>query len=315
MATGIIAALLFTLGLYLTMRGGDAFVEAASFIASVTGIPKIIVGATIVSIATTAPELFVSLLATLHGANDMAAGNAIGSVCCNTGLILGVALLCLPGRLPLREIRVKGGLLLAACCLLGVFCVDGGLEPLESAVLALVLAVFFWQSVRGAAQGKLPRAHRLEADASEKLRNGGKFVIGAAAVLLGANLMVDNGAMLARLFGVPESIIGLTLVAVGTSLPELMTALAAIRHREGAMSVGNILGANVIDLTLVPAVCALASRGTLEVSSATPMRDVPVALLLSGVALLPAMREGRFRRLQGACLLAIYGIYVAALLF
>ena len=312
--TALLAALFFALGLYLTMKGGDAFVESASFIAAVTGVPKIIVGATIVSIATTAPELFVSLLATLHGSNDMAAGNAIGSVCCNTGLILGIALLCLPGRFPVREIRVKGALLFAAAILLGVFCVDGGLAPLESGVLALVLAAFLWQSVRSAAEGKLPKAHRLSASGAEKGKNAAKFLLGAAAVVLGAHLMVDNGALLARLVGVPEGIIGLTLVAVGTSLPELVTALTAIRHHEAAMSVGNILGANLIDLTLVPALCAFASHGTLEVGAAVAMRDVPVALLLTAVALLPAMREGRFRRLQGAGLLALYGSYVAALL-
>lgn len=314
MTTAVFAALFFALGLYLTMRGGDAFVESASFIAAVTGIPKIIIGATIVSIATTAPELFVSLIATLHGMKDMAAGNAIGSVICNTGLILALALLFLPGRLPVSEIRAKGGLLLVACMLLGVFCVDGGLSPVESIVLLLILAVFLRHNIRSASQGKLPRAHRLQADASEKFRNGGKFILGAAAVILGAHLMVENGALLARLVGIPESVIGLTLVALGTSLPELVTALTAIRHREGAMSVGNIIGANLIDLALVPAVCAFASRGTLETASNVAMRDVPMALALLAIALLPAMREGRFRRLQGALLLTVYSGYVISLL-
>ncbi|MCB6367112.1 calcium/sodium antiporter [Intestinibacillus massiliensis] len=314
MTLTVVAVLFFALGLYLTMRGGDAFVEAATFIAEVTGIPKIIIGATIVSVATTAPELFVSVLATLHGANDMAAGNAIGSVCCNIGLILGISLLFLPGRLPVREIRVKGALLFLSAILLGVFCVDNALEPVEGLVLFAVLGVFLFLNLRGASAGKLPPHHRLHAETPEKFRNGAKFVLGAAAVVLGAHLMVDNGALLARLFGVPEGIIGLTLVALGTSLPELVTTLTAIRRGEAAMSVGNILGANIIDLTLVLSASALASRGTLEVTAAVAARDVPVALILTGIALLPAMRDGRFRRLQGVALLAAYIGYIASLM-
>lgn len=314
MTVTVCAVLFFVLGLYLTMRGGDAFVDAAAFIAAVTGIPKLVIGATIVSVATTAPELFVSVLATAHGANDMAAGNAIGSVCCNVGLILGISLFCLPGCLPVREIRIKGSLLFLAAILLGVFCVEGALEPPESAALFCVLALFLYLNLRAASAGKLPAPARVRAQPGEKLRAGAKFVLGAAAVLVGAHLMVDNGTLLARLLGVPEGVIGLTLVAVGTSLPELVTTLAAIRRGEGAMSVGNILGANIIDLTLVLPVCAFVSRGTLEVSMSAAARDLPVALILCAVALLPAMRAGRFRRVQGAALLALYLAYVAMLL-
>lgn len=314
MTGAVLAVLLFVLGLYLTMRGGDAFVDAATFIAEVTGIPKIIIGATIVSIATTAPELFVSLIATLHGANDMASGNAIGSVCCNIGLILGISLLCLPGRLPVREIRVKGILLFLAAILLSVFCVDNALEPVECAALFAVLALFLYLNLRAATVGKLPPHCCLYAGGLAKFRNGMKFVLGASAVILGAHLMVDNGARLARLFGVPEGIIGLTLIAVGTSLPELITTLTAIRRGEAAMSVGNILGANIIDLTLVLSSSALASRGTLEVNAAVSSRDLPVALILSAIALLPAMSSGRFRRVQGAALLLVYALYVAILM-
>lgn len=314
MTIALLAALFFVLGLYLTMKGGDAFVESAAFIAAVTGVPQMIVGATIVSLATTAPELFVSVLATLRGANDMAAGNAIGSVCCNTGLILGLALLFLPGRFDTRELRVKGGLLFGAAMLFGPFCIDGALGPLEALALVGVLAAFLWCNVRGAQRSSRLESVRVDASDTEKLANGCKFALGAGAVLLGAHLMVENGTLLARLLGVPEGVIGLTLVAVGTSLPELMTALAAIRHHQAAMSVGNILGANIIDLTMVPAACALAAHGTLTVGTQTALRDTPFALLLAGVALLPAMRTGRMHRWQGIALTALYMVYVGRLL-
>lgn len=315
MTITVFAVLFFVLGLYLTMKGGDAFVDSATFIAEVTGVPKIIIGATIVSIATTAPELFVSLIATLHGANDMAAGNAIGSVCCNIGLILGISLFVLPGRFPVAEIRVKGALLFLSAILLGVFCVDGALEPLESMVLFAILFLFLFLNLRAAVSEKLPRRHRLHADRDQKFRNGVQFILGAAAVVLGAHFMVQNGTRLARIIGIPEGIIGLTLVAVGTSLPELVTTITAIRHRESAMSIGNILGANIIDLTLVLSSSALVSRGTLEVNAVVSSRDIPVALILSAIALLPAMSSGRFRRLQGVALLGVYAVYVLHLMF
>ena len=314
MTIAVWAALLFTLGLYLTWRGGDVFVDSASFIAAVTGIPKIVIGATIISLATTAPELFVSAIATAHQMQDMAAGNAIGSVICNTGLIFALAIFFLPGRHAVTEIRIKGGLVLVACILLGIFCVDGSLSVREGLLLLLLLVFFFQQNIHHAMRGKIAKTKRLQASAGEKMKNAMLFVLGAAAVILGAHLMVENGATLARLVGIPESVIGLTLVAVGTSLPELITALTAIRHREGAMSVGNIIGANLIDLTFIPAICAVVSKGQLETAMHVAMRDVPMAIVLLSIALLPAMREGRFRRVQGVVLLALYAGYIGYLL-
>lgn len=312
MTTVLLAAAFFTIGLYLTMRGGDQFVDAAARLAEASGIPRFVVGATLVSLCTTAPELTVSVLATLRGSTDLAVGNAVGSAACNTGLILGLSALLAPAAFQAREARTKGGLMLGATILLGCMAADGLLNPGEALGLLAVLFAFLAMNLQGAASGRPDSSVRRFAP-GERGRTIMQFVLGGAAVVLGAKLMVDHGVILARMLGVPESVIGLTLVALGTSLPELMTALAAIRRREGTLSAGNIVGANIIDLTLVLPASAAAGGGVLPVSTDTFLRDLPFTVTLMALAMLPPMFAGRLRRAQGALLLAVYGAYVYCL--
>ena len=312
--TVLIAAFLFCIGLWLTMRGGDGFVDAASTIAQASGVPRFVIGATIVSLATTLPELFVSVLAALRGAGGLAVGNAVGSTACNTGLILGLSALLAPAAVSRREMLTKGGLMLLCAATVGGLTVDGLLGGADALFLLALLLLFLVLNLRSAGRGRAKAEARLRLTGKQKVRTGGAFVLGAAAVLLGARLMVDNGILLARAAGLPESVLGLTLVAAGTSLPELMTALAAIRRREGALSAGNLLGANIIDLTLVLPACT-AVTGGLPVAVETPMRDVPATLLLMLLAILPAGLHGRMRRAQGAAMLAVYCADVAVLMW
>lgn len=297
---------LFVIGIAALVWGGDQFVEAASWIAGRTGVPKFIIGATVVSIATTLPELFVSLMATLDGSIDMAVGNAVGSVSANIGLILGISLLILPGRTEDGAFWKKASMMIAATVFLAVSVSDGILALWESAVLLVLLALFIYQNISG---------YRETQPAQEGtgcvFRHLAGFILGLGAILIGSDLLVDNGVRIARLFGVPEALIGLTLVAVGTSLPELITTITALAKGESALSVGNIVGANVIDITLILALCAFASGGSLAVAERTASLDLPVTLALMLVAVLPAVLRKRFSRWQGALLLSIYGSYVS----
>lgn len=313
-STALLSAALFAFGLWLTMRGGDAFVDAACVIARVSGVPQVVIGATIVSLCTTAPELTVSLLATLHGADDIAIGNAVGSAACNVSLILGLIALLAPPAFPHRDARVRGGLLLVTIMALGVTTADGALSLPESGVLLALLLLFLRYNMRSRNARKTDALARPHLDGGQKAGLALRFALGAGGVVLGAKLLVDNAVVLARLAGLSEAVIGLTLVAVGTSLPELVTALTAIRRREGALSVGNIIGANLIDLALVLPVCTAAHGGLLAISPVCSARDLPVTLILTAVALLPTMFTGRFHRVQGFCLLVLYGAYTAALL-
>lgn len=312
MMTVLLAAAFFTLGLYLTMRGGDGFVDAAARLAEASGVPRFVVGATLVSLCTTAPELTVSLLATVRGATSLAVGNAVGSAACNTGLILGISALLAPAVFRAYEAKTKGGLMLVTTILLGCFAVDSRLAPGEALGLLAVLFAFLAMNLQGAARER-SRTQPAPMASGEKLRTVCRFALGAAAVVLGAKLMVDNGVLLARMLGIPEAVIGLTLVALGTSLPELMTALAAIRRHEGALSAGNIVGANIIDLALVLPACAAAGGGTLPIAPEVFSRDLPFTVVIMGIAMLPPMFSGRLRRWQGAALLGVYGLYLYCL--
>ena len=307
---------LFALGVLLVVKGGDYFVDAASWIAEVSGVPKLIVGATIVSIATTLPEMLVSVMAATEGKVDMSIGNAVGSVTANIGLIMAIALICMPGVIKRADYLYKSVFMLLAAGIIVVCGFMGKVSILFSVILLVVFAAFMFENVSSAV--KMMRAD--QNSGKEKTAVTGKvvavnvvkFLVGAAGIVLGANLLVENGSELARFMGVSERIIGVTLVAVGTSLPELVTTITAIAKKQSSLSVGNILGANIMDLTLIMPLSALVSGKSLPVSATAAMLDLPVCLLVGLVAVIPAMIKSKFTRLQGIILLAIYAVYVVA---
>lgn len=307
---------LFALGVLLVVKGGDYFVDAASWIAEVSGVPKLIVGATIVSIATTLPEMLVSVMAATEGKVDMSIGNAVGSVTANIGLIMAIALICMPGAIRRADYLYKSVFMLLAAGIIVVCGFMGKVSILFSLILLAVFVAFMFENVSSAV--KMMRAD--QNSGKEKTAVTGKvvtiniikFLVGAAGIVLGANLLVENGSELARFMGVSERIIGVTLVAVGTSLPELVTTITAIAKKQSSLSVGNILGANIMDLTLIMPLSALVSGKSLPVSATAAMLDLPICLLVGLVAVIPAIIKSKFTRLQGIILLAIYAVYVVA---
>lgn len=308
--------MIFLAGIILIVKGGDWFVDAASWIAEVSGIPKLIVGATIVSLATTLPELLVSSMAAAQGKVDMAVGNAVGSVTANLGLIMAISVICMPVDIRRGDYLFKSVLMLAAAGTLAWGGRSGAIGWAFSLPLVGIFALFTWDNLRGARRamrysgpgdlGPLHTPPRKRAVLFQCL----KFTLGAAAVVLGADLLVDSSSALARLAGISERVIGVTIVAVGTSLPELVTTVTAIAKKQSALSVGNILGANILDLTLILPVSALLSGQALPVSAASAGVDLPACLLVGAIAVIPAMATARFRRWQGVALLAVYGAYI-----
>ena len=305
--TLLLTVLLFALGLVLIVKGGDLFVDAAVWIAEASGVPQFIIGATVVSLATTLPELMVSALGVLRGEVDLAVGNAVGSVTANTGLIMGLSILCLPAVIRRRDFAAKAGLLLAAAGMLTLLCRAGELTAVSGLALLAVFAAFGWENLRAAGRGAGGRP------AGRRGGLGGrviKFVLGIIGIVWGADLLIEHGAALALALGVPAGIVGVTVVAVGTSLPELVTTFTAIVKREASLSIGNIVGANIIDLTLILPVCALLSGGRLTVSPRSAALDLPVCFAMTLLGVLPPLLTGRFRRWQGAVMLAGYGAYL-----
>ena len=309
--------LLFLVGLVLIVKGGDWFLDGAVWIAESTGVPRFIIGATIVSLATTLPELTVSVTGVLQGEVDLAVGNAVGSVTANLGLILGISVLCLPSAVSKKQFNLKAVLMVVGAALLLVLCQGGVLPFLPSLALFAVFAVYLWNNIvdarSGMAESRAEHPARRTTSHRQMVMKLGMFVIGIAAIVVGSRLLIDYGSELALLLGVPASIIGVTMVAIGTSLPELVTTLTAIAKKEASMSVGNIIGANVIDLTLILPVCSAVSGGKLTIGVQTTALDLPACLTLCCIAVIPPLLKGKFYRWQGVLMLALYAAYVVML--
>ncbi len=308
------SAVVFLVGLVFIIKGGDWFVDSASWFAEATGIPKFVVGATVVSFATTLPELLVSVRAAMNGSAQLAIGNAVGSVTANTTLIMGVSLVAMAGAVNRKSFTLKGGLLLAAS--IGLTLLSLSLElPTWSAYI--LWAIFLIFMISNLVEGK-KASESDEIDSYEKKEIPSKllfFVLGTAGIVLGAEFLVGSGQTLAKGFGISEAIIGFTVIALGTSLPELVTTLTAIRKKESGLSVGNIVGANIIDLTLILPVCAIIDGKALPVEQMNINFDFPVCILACAVAVVPTIIAGKFRKWQGVALLAIYVGYMACLVF
>ncbi len=310
--------LFLIIGLILIVKGGDFFVDAAGWIAEVSGIPKLIVGATVVSFATTLPELLVSTIAAGKAASsgtvdevELCIGNAVGSVIANTGMIMAISLLCMPAIIKRKDYLNKSILLLAAIISLTIASWDKSLGIIGSIILIVIFALAMADNVRSALismkEGK-EKEERIKPTGKEIGINIVKFILGVAGIIIGADLLVDNGQALALMLGVPSRIVGITVLAVGTSLPELVTTLTAIAKKQHSLSVGNIIGANTIDLTLILSLSTFIYGGSLPVQTRT---DMVVCLGVTVIALVPTLITKKFTRIQGAVMLAAYIAYIA----
>jgi len=319
----VLIILLLALGILLIVKGGDWFVDAASWVAETLHVPQFIIGATVVSLATTLPEILVSTIAAAEGNADMAVGNAVGSVNANIGLIMAISMLCLPHLFKRSAYLAKSILLIGAIGLLFLLSMGGLLNAWLSLLLLALFVMFIVENILSLKRNTLlEKAQKFEKSKDEKtkpskkevLKNVAMFVLGAAGIVIGAQLLVTNGSAVAKLLGVPDSIIAVTLVAVATSLPELVTTIVAISKKKSELSVGNIIGANIIDITLILPLCAIISGGALPVALQSVRLDLPFCMLFAAVALLPALLKGKFMRWQGALMLTLYAGYIALLL-
>ncbi|MDD6265008.1 MAG: calcium/sodium antiporter [Clostridia bacterium] len=307
--------ILFIIGIVLIVKGGDLFVDASVWIAEVSGIPKFIIGATIVSFATTLPELLVSVFAAIDGKSDMAVGNAVGSVTANIGLIMAVSILFIPVCIKRREFIFKPLLMIASIVLLILFSLGESLSLAGSLVIISLFAVFIVENIRSAKRTVGTEAEKKQISSKKEVVFGAaKFILGTVGIVVGARLLVDNGSEIARAVGISEAVISVTVIAVGTSLPELVTTITAIVKKQPNLSVGNIIGANIFDLTLIMPICSIIKGGSLSVSKQGLMLDMPACLAVAVIAVIPAIISGKFRRLQGGVLLAAYVAYLTVMI-
>ena len=307
-----VAAVIFIVGLVLTIKGGDWFVDSASWFAEATGIPKFVVGATVVSFATTLPELLVSVRAAMNGSAQLAIGNAVGSVTANTTLIMGLSLVAMAGVISRKSFSLKGGLLLAAIVGLTVLSLGNALPSWSAYILWAIFLVFMISNLIEGKKG----AGAEKAETFEKKEIPAKivfFVLGTASIVFGAEFLVSSGKTIASGIGISETIIGFTVIALGTSLPELVTTLTAIRKKENSLSVGNIIGANIIDATLILPLCAVIDGRALPVDKINLVFDFPVCITACAIAVVPTIIQGKFKKWQGFMLLAVYALYMLCL--
>ena len=246
----LIPVLLFIVGLLCLIKGGDWFVDGATGIARRFKVPELLIGATVVSIGTTLPEVMVSTTSAMTGHGEIAYGNAIGSVICNAALIAAITIAVRPGKVDPKSLRVPVLFFFVAAALYaGVAYTTGYFSRPIGIVL---LAMFVAYMVCNVLAMKNAPAPEEDEDEPEKemsfAKEIGLLILGAALIAVGANLLVDNGTLIAQALGVPESVIALTFVALGTSLPELVTAITSLAKGHGSLSLGNVIGANVFNL-------------------------------------------------------------------
>ena len=313
---------LFILGFILLIKGGDWFVDGAVGIAHRFRLPELLIGATVVSIGTTLPEVMVSSQAALQGNAGISYGNAIGSIICNVSLIAAITVAVSPGPVNTSSLRIPAGFFTLAALIYIVTAVGTGHFTRWQGILFLVIfAVYMIISILHMKKhpdqaggensgGEASKEHAFSRDII-------LLVIGAAAIAVGARFLVDNGTIIAQWIGVPDSVIGLTVIALGTSLPELITAITSLMKGHGALSLGNIIGANLFNIVLVSGMAItlnpfrIPSEKTIAGINSSFLVDLPVMIGVMAILCVPAFIRKKLARWQGILLLIIYAAFTA----
>lgn len=317
----IITVLFFLLGLGIMIISGNKFVDSATSIAKKTGMSTLLVGATVVSLATTIPELTVSTISVLNGISEMAVGNAIGSTICNTSFIAGIVLSMLKVKVD-KSFKLRGFFLIGALLVMIIFSVDSHLKVWEGFFLLMMMISYFVFNIKQNKKEKQTEEYVEEENTPSFLWIFMVFAISILGVVIGSQLLITHGVDIAEGLGVPEAVIALTMIAIGTSLPELVTAITSLLKKTGGLSIGNVLGANILNITLILGVCAVLSSGGLPLTNTyvlgksfpmTLLIDLPLALVVTLIFVIPPMMKGQTYRWQGVVLLALYATYLTFL--
>lgn len=297
---------LIVLGIFLVLRGAERMTDGAVALAQRMMIPQMVIGLTIVACGTSMPEFFVSLTSAIHGSADMAIGNVVGSNIFNTLLIVGVAAVVAPMIIAHSTVRKDIPVAFMSSILLGVMCLDGVISRIDAAIMFVCFLLFMAYTIRSARKG--------EVEVSEEEQKGygtGKSVFliiyGLALLIVGSNIFVDAATFVARTFGVSDAVIGLTIVACGTSMPELATSVVAAKNGQSALAIGNVLGSNVFNILMVLGLTGLISP--LQINGIT---NIDLILQFAAVALVWLFSYTKFKveRWEGALLSLVFLTYL-----
>jgi len=311
--------LLFAVGVVLLIKGGDWFVDSAVGIAKRFRVPEIIIGATVVSIGTTLPEVMVSVTAAVNNNGAIAYGNAIGSIICNTALIAALTIAIRPAPVnrnaivtPVLFFFASAAIYMVAAYIFGRF--DRWLGIVMLLVFGAYMAMTIYKGFKNPVE---------EADEADQEAQGGSLlkdlvvlIVSAGLIAVGADMLEGSSVSLATMAGIPTEVVGVTVVALCTSLPELVTAVTALVKGHGALSLGNIIGANIFNLVLVSGAAVTISPFVIPEGSklfgynTSQLIEIPLMVGVMALMTLPALFKGKLRRWQGVALLSVYAAFV-----
>ena len=317
----LVSVLLFAVGLVLLIKGGDWFVDGATGLAKRFNLPDIVVGATVVSIGTTLPEVMVSTTGALQGSGAMAYGNAIGSIICNTALIAAISIFVNPGPVNVKSMKTPVIFFFASSAIYCLAAYGLGTFPRWLGLVMLaVFAIYMFLTVRNGMKNPDSVEEEEEEESSKPKHLWQELlllVVGAAVIAVGADLLVEHGQVIALGLGVPATVVALLFVALGTSLPELVTTITSLRKGRASLGIGNVIGANVFNLVLVSGVAVTLAPFAVPVENTllntglnlSLVFDIPVMLLVMSLMCFPAMLKKKLGRWQGITLLCIYAAF------
>lgn len=311
-----ITFLILVAGLVLLVAGAEFLVKGASRIATILHIPPLIIGLTVVAYGTSAPEMFVSVMSSFAGQGDIAMGNVVGSNICNVLLILGLSALVTPLIVTKQIIRSDVPIMIGISVLLLVFSLDGELSRVDGIILLIggityTLSLIYQSNKQGVMEDEFTQEYSFNGRVTPNLwvKSILLVIVGLVLLILGSRWLVDSAVTIAKALGVNELLIGLTIVAVGTSLPELATSIVASMRGERDIAVGNVLGSNIFNILVVLGVAGIVAPNGVEVSKTLIQLDIPVAIAVA-FACLPIFYSGkRIDRWEGFLFLFYYLAY------
>ncbi|WP_461812065.1 calcium/sodium antiporter [Faecalimonas sp.] len=314
-----VALICLIVGFVLLVKGADFFVDGASAIAKQLHIPAIVIGLTIVAFGTSAPELAVSISAAMKGSNDIAVGNVVGSNLFNLLIVVGVSAFIYPLHVKKSMIKKDYPIALIGAVLLGVLAMDTlfgktsmELSRADGVILLIGFTIFMYLAIREGLKGRAE--HKENEEKIEVQYTLGKSIficiIGLAGIIIGGNMVVDGAKEIARAFGLSEAFIGLTIVAFGTSLPELVTSIVAARKGESDISLGNVIGSNIFNIFFI-----LGVSGTILPMAVanTYLYDIAILIVVSIIFFIPICKKQKVSRAMGGTMVATYMAYMVYL--
>lgn len=308
----MLSVLFIIIGAVLVLWGADRLTDGATSLAQKMNVPQIVIGLTVVAMGTSMPEFFVSLMSAVKGTSDMAVGNVIGSNVFNTLAIVGITALVAPMLISPSTVRKDMPFAVVASLALLLMCRDGEISRWDAGILFAGFIIFIIYTLRMASRGEVQAAEEIKLEDMSAWKAVGLVLLGLVCLIAGSHLFVTGASEVARMLGVPDAVIGLTIVALGTSLPELATSIVASRKGRSAIAIGNVIGSNVFNILMIVGITGLVLP--MDIQGIT---SIDLYVLTGSIFLLWLFSYTKFKveRWEGAVLTIAYVAYISWLVY